>query len=180
MLQDYDGVPTIVFHHSLFLSGPPATPNVEFGPETWHSDSLIPGSIGMKAIWDQLIAPSPQVWMVFTGHVLRPAPQGDYRIARGDSLPVHAFLRNFQGVRIAGTSGFSQVYGAGWNVFAVFDPDAGQIRVRSYRIDDVDAYASPRVDLDHDGDPAATECFDTDQGGFGERILSFDFAARGK
>jgi hypothetical protein len=179
VLRAYEGVPTIVFHHSLFLTGPPVSPELVFGPETWRSDSLEAGGVGMKALWDELIEPSPQVLLAFSGHVVRPAPQGDYRVERKAAPPVHGFLRNFQGARVPGTEGFSQVYGAGWNVFVVFDPDAGQIRVRSLRIDDTDAYASPRVDLDHDGEPAATECFDADYGGFGERIIDVDFEALG-
>ena len=180
VMQSYAGVPTIVFHHSMFLSGPPLTPSVVFGPETWRADSLPPAPIGMKAIWDELIEPNSQVLLFFAGHVLKPSPQGDYTIARADGAPpVHGFLRNFQGVRVPGTKGFSQVYGAGWNLIAVFDPDAGQIRVRSYRIDDEDAYATPRVDLDHDGEPAPTECFDTDYAGVGERVIAVDFKALG-
>ena len=50
-----------------------------------------------------------------------------------------------------------------------------QVRVRSYRIDDVENYADPPINYDHVGTPEATECLETDQGGVAERILSWDF-----
>ena len=64
----------------------------------------------------------------------------------------------------------------GWNVIAVFDPDVQRVRVRSYRIDDVDNYAEPPVDYLHEGPPAPTECFETDQDGLPERVLAWDFS----
>jgi hypothetical protein len=63
----------------------------------------------------------------------------------------------------------------GWNVVAVFDPAAREVRVRSYRIDDVESYAEPPLNYDHVGTPAPTECLQTDQNGVGERVISWDF-----
>ena len=180
VLADYPGAATIVFHHSLLWTfGPPGTP-LRWGPETWHADSLseppLPwdGPIvgGMEDLWREVVEPFPQVLMLFTGHVLIPNIQGDYTIERPPRPPVHAFLRNFQ----IESDGAGRPYGGGWNLVAAFDPDAGEIRVRSYRIDDTDAYADPPVDHDHDGTPAATECFDTDWAAFGERVIAYDFA----
>ncbi len=37
----------------------------------------------------------------------------------------------------------------------------------------------PPVNYDHVGQPAATECLETDQGGVGERVISWDFKATG-
>ena len=85
-------------------------------------------------------------------------------------------LRNYQAYQL-GLPGFQDNYGVGWNVIAVFDPAAEQVRIRSYRIDDVEAYADPPVNHLHVGEPAPTECFDTDQRGFPERIISWDFEA---
>jgi hypothetical protein len=130
----------------------------------------------MKDLFDHLLAPYPQVRFIFTGHVLRPTGQADYTIPRAGAPPVWGMMRNYQLVDL-GIPGGEDDYGVGWNVVAVFDPDAGQVRVRSYRIDDVEAYADPPVDLLHVGQPAPTECFDSDQGGFPERIISWDFEA---
>jgi hypothetical protein len=83
-------------------------------------------------------------------------------------------MRNYQLVDL-GLPGRGDDYGVGWNVVAVFDPDAQQVRIRSYRIDDVEAYSDPPANYLHTGEPAPTECFDADQGGFPERIISWDF-----
>lgn len=189
ILALYPRVPTIVFHHSMLWAFPPPDTRIRWGPETWLSDSITPTpgdpgdpdfgtEGGMKDVFDLLIDPYPQVRFLFTGHVVNPTHQADYTIPRTAGPPVWAFLRNYQWTEL-GLPGNEDLYGVGWNVVAVFDPDAQQVRVRSYRIDDVDAYANPPVDYDHDGAPAATECFDTDQGGIGERIVSWDFKATG-
>ena len=186
------GVPTLVFHHSMLWTFGPGDDRVRWGPETWHSDSISDPvgdyendpdnfalSGGMEDLYRLLIEPYPQVRFLFTGHVYRPFHQADYTIARnGAGPPLWAFLRNFQRVDL-GQTGDADRYGVGWNVIAVFDPDTSQVRVRSYRIDDVESYAQPPVNLDHQGNPAATECFETDQGGVGERILPWNFKAGG-
>jgi hypothetical protein len=157
---------------------------LRWGPEVWQSDSLQepPGDWddpdfgiegGMEALYDLLIQPFPQVRFLFTGHVLNPRWIADYTIVRGSHPPVWAMLRNFQGVVLP--SDPTVGYGVGWNVIAVFDPDAQQVRVRSYRIDDVEAYAQPPLNLDHAGEPAPTECFQTDVGGVTERVIPWDF-----
>jgi hypothetical protein len=62
-------------------------------------------------------------------------------------------------------------YGNGWNVVAVFDPDANQVRIRSYRIDDAENYRTQwqmerglavTVDQTHDGDVEETRILDRD------------------
>ena len=128
----------------------------------------------MKDLFDHLFAPYPQVRFLFTGHVLYPTNQADYTIPRVDAPPVWGMLRNYQ-VTSLGLPGAEDNYGVGWNVIAVFDPDAEQVRIRSYRIDDEEAYADPPVNYLHAGEPAPTECFDTDQNGFPERVISWDF-----
>lgn len=181
ILDTYPGVPTIVFHHSMFWANLPPDTALRWGPETFHSDSLteLPASsadlgkvAGMKDLYDVLLAPRRQVRFIFSGHVIRPTNQADYTIPRPGAPPVWGFLRNYQ---IIG-EGEGETYGAGWNVIAVFDPDAEQVRVRSYRIDDDEAYAAPPVNLLHKGTPVRTECMDTDQGDFKERIIPWDFS----
>jgi hypothetical protein len=184
VLSAYPDAPTIVFHHSMLWAFSPPDTRLRWGPETFLSDSIPepPGPVedpdfgttgGMEAVYQQLIEPFPQAVFLFTGHVLTPTTQADYTIPRGGGLPVWAFLRNYQNRALIADNAFW--YGVGWNVIAVFDPDAQEIRVRSYRIDDVEAYAEPPVNFDHTGQPAATECFDTDESGIGERVISWDF-----
>jgi hypothetical protein len=190
LLELYPDVPTIAFHHNLFWAFEPPDTRLRWGPQTWHSDSIrepldpdvVPGAPefgtdrGMKDLFDQLLAPYSQVRFIFTGHVLWPTTQADYTILRSGAPPVWGVMRNYQLVDL-GLRGGEDDYGVGWNVIAVFDPDAEQVRIRSYRIDDVEAYADPPVHSLHTGEPAPTECFDTDQGGFPERVIAWDFDA---
>lgn len=190
VLAAYPAVPTVVFHHSMLWAFPPPDTRVRWGPETWHSDSITPtpgdyatdpdfGTTGgMQDLFDLLIDPYPQVRFLFTGHVFNPTHQADYTIPRKAGPPVWAFLRNFQTVDL-GLPGDGDLYGVGWNVVAVFDPAAEQVRVRSYRIDDEAAYATPPTNLLHTGTPVPTECMETDQGGVGERIVPWSFSAAG-
>ena len=127
----------------------------------------------MEALYQRLIEPYPQAKFLFTGHVLRPRTQADYTIERKNGGPVWAFLRNYQNRPLPKSPSIG--YGAGWNVIAAFDPDAKQVRVRSYRIDDEAGYATPTTNFDHKGKPAPTECLDMDEGGVPERTLSWDF-----
>lgn len=188
LLALYHDVPTIVFHHSLFWAFDPPDTRLRWGPQTWHSDSIrepldpgvVPGAPelgtdrGMKDLFDHLLAPYSQVRFIFTGHVFRPTTQADYTIPRAGGPPVWGMMRNYQLIDL-GLPGGKDNYGVGWNVISVFDPDAGQVRIRSYRIDDVEAYADPPANYLHTGEPAPTECFDSDQGGFPERVISWDF-----
>ena len=190
VLELHPLVPTIVFHHSMLWTFPPPDTRLRWGPETWHSDSIepTPGDFmtdpdfgltgGMEHLFDLMIAPYPQVRFLFTGHVFNPTHQADYTIPRPGGPPVFAFLRNFQTVEL-GLPGNEDVYGVGWNVVAVFDPAAQQVRVRSYRIDDEAAYADPPTDYLHTGEPVPTECMQMDQDGVGERIVSWDFRVGG-
>ena len=184
ILSLYPDTPTIVFHHSMLWAFPAPDDRLRWGPEVWLSDSIQPPPPhsrqrefgeegGMEALYQRLIAPYPQARFLFTGHVIRPRTQADYTIDREAGGPVWAFLRNYQNRPLPANP--SSGYGAGWNVIAVFDPDAQQVRVRSYRIDDEAGYASPPTNFAHKGEPAPTECFDMDEGGIPERTLSWDF-----
>jgi hypothetical protein len=186
----YPNVPTIVFHHSMLWVFPPPDTRLRWGPERWRADSIsyppffyghpdYGTSGGMEDLYNLLIEPYSQVQFLFTGHVYDPTHQADYTIARaGGKPPVHAFLRDFQRIEY-GLAGDTDMYGIGWNVIAVFDPDAQEVRVRSYRIDDVENYAVPPTNYDHVGTPAATECLDTDENGVGERVIPWDFQPSG-
>ena len=125
----------------------------------------------MKALWQNVAAPYPQVFLAFSGHVVNPKHQDDLVFRRNGNPEIAGFLRNYQSVELDGVEGSR--YGVGWNVIAAFDPAAGEIRVRSYRIDDIAAYADPPSNYDHRGEPAPTECLDVDQGGVLERTIPY-------
>lgn len=187
ILESNLDVPSLAFHHSMLWTFGSGDPRLRWGPETWHSDSISdpvgdftndPDNFalagGMEDLYLLLIEPYPQVRFLFTGHVGNPYHQADYTIPRpAGGPPTWAFLRDYQKFGLAGQP---DAYGAGWNVIAAFDPDAEQVRVRSYRIDDVDNYAVPPIDFLHEGPAAPTECFETDQGGLPERIIAWNFS----
>jgi len=185
VLAAHRDLPTLVFHHSMLWTFGPGDGRVRFGPETWGSDSLVAGpemggtGSGMRALFERLVEPHPQGFMLVSGHVLQPAVQADFAIERAAGPPVQAFLRNYQSAGLQDaeqpSSRAPQNYGVGWNVIAAFDPDAGEVRVRSYRIDDVASRSEPAPERRHRGEPAATECLDMDQGGVGERAFKWPF-----
>jgi len=127
VLADYPGVHTIVFHHMLLnpLSG-------QF-TETWmgayHGDSRLP------TLWDAIVEPKPQVLMTFNGHWIGANRQLDAEIPRASGGSVIGVYRDYQGTQ---PSYGGYAYGGGWNDIAVFDPSSQQIRIRSYRIGDVE------------------------------------------
>lgn len=151
LLAAYPGVPTVVFHHALI--GPDG--GFVEGSADFESDSIT----STREIWDRIVAPHDQVLLTFNGHWVAAAGEdGRMRSAReadavhptASGLPVHAFFRNYQGLGNQDRSGkaCAASYGNGWNVIAAFDPPAGEIRVRTYRIEDADD------DCTHDGVPA--------------------------
>ena len=174
VLGNYPDTPTLFFHHSMFFQ----EPDYPFGPEVWNSDSLTEGppfdtGLGMEAIWNEVVVPFPQIFMAFAGHVTS-SPQEDFTFSRTGAPDIAGFLRNYQTADIFGVPNSN--YGGGWNIIAAFDPEADEIRVRSYRIDDTNAYADPPIDYEHTGTPAATECLMTDRQTLGERTIPFVFA----
>jgi hypothetical protein len=102
------------------------------------------------------------------------SPQEDFTFSRTGAPDIAGFLRNYQTAAIWGVP--ASYYGAGWNIIAAFDPEADEIRVRSYRIDDTNAYADPPINYEHTGTPAATECLNMDRQTLGERTVPFVFA----
>jgi hypothetical protein len=127
----------------------------------------------MEAIWNEVVAPYPQIFMVFAGHVTLSA-QEDFTFTRTGAPDIAGFFRNYQQANVFGVP--DSTYGGGWNLIAVFDPEADEVRVRSYRIDDTNAYANPPINFDHTGTPAPTECLLPDFLGLGERTVPFTFA----
>ena len=71
--------------------------------------------------------------------------------------PTWLYVANYVGSAETSYGNGEQVTkGDGWNVIAVFDPDAGEIRIRSYLIEDTDD------DGTHDGTPQVTALLDMD------------------
>jgi hypothetical protein len=174
VLADYPGVPTILFHHALIgpLGGfPTADEGAAFG-----SDSIV----STEDIWDRVGAPDDQTLMTFNGHWIGyidpdtggtvQAREYDELLQTNGGLDVFGFFRNYQGFSSRDGEGnlCQPHYGGGWNVIAAFDPGAQEIRVRSYRIEDVDD------DCTHDGVPAGSAELQTDWG-LPETVLSYDF-----
>jgi hypothetical protein len=115
LMEEYDGVPTLLFHHSAF------------------GDAGANGPQRME-IWSQLVENYPQVFMGINGHVYAgPA------VANQATGGVYRLVRNYQSYNPPPPFNGLQ-YGDGWQSVLVFDPQAGQIRTRSYRISDVENY----------------------------------------
>jgi hypothetical protein len=175
VLADYPGVHTVLFHHALIgpLGG---FVTDEAGGSAFGSDSIV----STQDIWDRVGAPDDQTLMTFNGHWIGyiDAETGGFVKARAydellqtnGGLDVFAFFRNYQGEHSQDGQGVNcqPFYGGGWNVIAAFDPSAGEIRVRSYRIEDVDN------DCTHDGVPASAADLQTDKY-LPETTLSYAF-----
>lgn len=162
VLAAYPGVPAIALHHTLLG---PLGEFVADDVASFNSDSIH----STEDIWNAAIAPHPEFFMTWNGHwtsvmdeegqttIIREA---DATFQNQAGLAVHSFFRNYQGVagRSAGGT-FCERTGGGWNVIAAFDPEADEIRVRSYRIEDTDN------DCTHDGTPAAPSALQKNFGG---------------
>ena len=154
-LANYPGIHTIVFHH--YLLNPLSGVLNEATMGAYHGDSTLP------TLWDAIVEPTPQVFMTFNGHWTGTNRQLDAQIPRAAGDSVLGVYRNYQGTQPY-HGGYA--YGGGWNDIAVFDPDAHQIRLRSYRIGDVDL----------DGTILDSEITACDYpGGVGPRVYSYAF-----
>lgn len=174
VIDDYPGVPTFLIHHTLI--GPPGGfVRDETSGSAFESDSMT----GTEDIWKQIGAPNDQVLMTFNGHWTalldvngQPVQirEANATLQTDGGLTAHGLFRNYQGFASSDENGDACVgsYGGGWNVMAVFDPGAQEIRVRSFRIDDVDN------DCSHDGVPAAPADLEMDVG-FPEQTFSYAF-----
>jgi hypothetical protein len=175
VLADYPGVHTVLFHHALIGPQGGFVPDAGSG-SAFGSDSIV----STEDIWDRVGAPDDQTLMTFNGHwtgYIDPDTGGSVTAREYDDvlqtnggLDVFAFFRNYQGLGSSDGQGNScqPSYGAGWNVIAAFDPGAQEIRVRSYRIEDVDN------DCTHDGVPASAAALQTDRY-LPETVLSYAF-----
>ncbi len=170
VLTAYTGVPAILFHHTLI------GPTGEFVDQvaSFESDSLF----STRDIWNAL-PDRDSLFLTFNGHWTsviddnsnpRSAREADAVLSTNSGLDVFAFFRNYQGVPHFDRNAVAcpKHYGGGWNAIAVFDPGAREIRVRSYRIEDVDN------DCSHDGAPADPADLQMDLQG-PQSIVHYDF-----
>ena len=107
--------------------------------------------------------------MTLNGHGTSSTREAEWVIPTTSGVDVFAMFRNYQSFGSSYGDGGIPSEGDGWNVIIAFDPDAGEIRVRSYRIDDVD------MDGSYDGVPAATADLEMDFAGRPEVIFSYAF-----
>ncbi len=170
ILSAYPGVPAILFHHTLI------GPKGEFVEQaaSFESDSIV----STQDIWNGL-SDHDGLLLSFNGHWTgyldddgnpRSVQEANAVLSTSSGLDVFAFFRNYQGLPNVDANGVpcEKRLGGGWNVIAVFDPGAQEIRVRSYRIEDVDN------DCSHDGVPATTEALQKDLRG-PQTVVSYSF-----
>lgn len=155
VLTNHPGIHAIVFHHMLL--NPLSGSLTETAMGAYHGDSRLPTT------WDAIVEPTPQVLMTFNGHFTGANRQLDASIPRVAGDPVIGVYRNYQGTEPAHGG---VAYGGGWNDVAVFDPEAREIRLRSYKIGDVALDGSVL-----DGEITACDY----PGGIGERVYPYSF-----
>jgi hypothetical protein len=163
-MNDYAGAPTVIAHHSLFNYG---------GGYNNNTSYFCDSRFTTKPIWDALVEPFPQVVATFNANIASAGLREDEWLrTTAAGYDVFAAVRNYAGgwYPKGWSDGGIASEGNGWNAIAVFDPDAEEIRVRSYRIDDTDA------DGTYDGVPEATENLDMDFNGRPPVTIPFTFA----
>jgi hypothetical protein len=158
VLDDYAGVPTIVVHHSLFRT------SGLMGHKNWESDSFAT----MQGLWNEMIEPYPQILMTINGHYLG-SREEEWEISRLIAPNVFAVFRNYQSLDSSYGDGGEIDEGDGWTVFMVFDPGEEEIRIHSYRIEDLDD------DGTHDGVPRSPQELDADFNGRPPTVFNYEF-----
>lgn len=129
LLTLFQDTPAILVHHDLFVAR--AQNAGEFGLST---PAQHPYNTQLES-WDHLVVPHPNVFMVINGHYI-PAPPRNARFVEenlGGGRTVYRVFRNFQ------------AFNDGWQMMMIFDPVAGKIRMRSYRVDSEMGYRGPSL-----------------------------------
>ncbi len=117
-------------------------------------------TLGPRSFWDTLFEDRPgrvreSLLLGFNGH-FTPNPGNPFPLHRAEDVgaeQVNLFMRNYQSRHSYKSNGDicpGAGYGDGWNVIVVFDPEAGEIRIREYQIEDA------QDDCSHDGVPLQT------------------------
>lgn len=147
VLQDYAGIPAVVFHHYLIDGDGNFAQVSAFGSDTYQNDT--------EEWWNELFNQPGQerssLLLGFNGH-FDPNPGTTKPLKKQPMIgseTVNLFMRNYMFTESFDSNGTScgAAYGDGWNVIAVFDPGAQEIRIREYQIEDLDD------DCTHDGTP---------------------------
>ena len=154
LLDLYPGTPAVLIHHEAFASGKnPRDPGVG-----------VPGGGTFAELWTRLLDPRPDILLGINGHWGASDGSEDLCDERTAGAAMWSIYRNFQWPAFGG--------GDGWTPMVVFDPEAGEIRLRNYRVDDRANYGTKRllalgapgvaVDITHDGVPMDTAFLDKD------------------
>jgi hypothetical protein len=157
-MRDYKGVHTIVIHHALLN-------NIgQFRPLSYDSDSYS----NTVSLWDELVAPFPQVLMTLNGHHLG-IRENEWLIPRPEGEDVLAVFRNYQSNDSSYGDGGRPLEKDGWTPIIVFDPEDGEIRIRSSRIEDLED------DGTHDGVPEYPRWVEKDFDSRPEQVFPYAF-----
>lgn len=139
VIDSHPGCPTIITTHS-YLSPPPwgddGLPLVE--PAVRNAAIYLAGSPGgwngADGIWNKLVAPNDQVFLVLCGHAWTPTNANG--VSKGENIridknkaghPVYQVLTDYQGNTSLGSGG-----GDGWYRFMQFDMDKNIIHFSTY------------------------------------------------
>lgn len=199
VLDQYPDRPTIITTHSYVWDGDPP------GRTTFVEETNGDGSSG-EEIWQEIIEPNPQVFMVLNGHFFRDSDsdRGEYHQVSTNSadLSVYEMLACYQHYSNGGN---------GWMRLIRFVPDGGsgdldRIEVRTYSpsLDEYQTDSNSRFNFDlsfadrfepDDGDTAVAVSTDTatdvgattatvngtldDLGGASSADVSFEYRERG-
>ncbi|MGH0029940.1 MAG: thrombospondin type 3 repeat-containing protein [Myxococcota bacterium] len=115
-LEFTKGLPFSTGWPKTVLDANPLVPAVLFNHE---------GFFGNAGLTDTLVDQHGQVFLTFNGHSWPNANRYHSVNIGSSSYSVPFLQRDFQNMS----------YGRGWNAIAVFDPDRGEVRVRSVRVD---------------------------------------------
>lgn len=113
LLGKYPDTPTILVHHTFGNDG------------RGGLGALVSSRAGNAAAnaWARLVAPNPQIAMTLTGHWIGTRAHNATQATGNPTRAVHRLFRNFQSNNTFG-----------WVAMLVFDPRAGELRVRSVQI----------------------------------------------
>jgi hypothetical protein len=129
LLDRYSDTRAVLVQHYAFLGGGDSFSESGYGSDTIGAPGLHFG----KDLLQNLMEGHPNVFLTLNGHWGSLSATSYHEWADSG---VTRIMRDFQWVRRRS----GDPYGNGWNVIAVVDPDAGEVRLRSYRIDDADNY----------------------------------------
>lgn len=146
VLDRHRELPTVIVQHDLFAGGPHSF------SRGVHDMYAVDSYRTSRGIWNEIVDnaahPHPQIAMTLNGHT---PGEAVFRMPRTTGPEVLAVRADYQHVSCAD---HPYRYGCGWQMMLIFDPAAGEIRARSFRVDVRDG-APAVVDRDWAGRPHA-------------------------